>query len=217
MYCFGLTLVSERPHSWLEKLGNYSYALAVMVLPLYGGLYLSSLLADQVGQSHLAWAAPTVALGLGVAWFALSQLFAWLLRGRLGRQDDATKLEQLAKQEVTYVNDAQELFENEHYDMSVMEIWRAVEARLRRVLLSRGKAPRQANPEMLIRAAHRAGIISEPALRLLKELRQQWNIAISTEPLTKEAANAALSAARHILATIPVNDLALTAQAAISA
>jgi len=35
VYCYGLTLVSERPHSWLERLGNYSYGLAVMVLPFY--------------------------------------------------------------------------------------------------------------------------------------------------------------------------------------
>src|SRR4029077_21082347 len=62
VYCFGLTLVSERPHSWLEKLGNYSYGLAVMVLPFYGGLYLASLLAYKLGQSHLQWAAPSVAL-----------------------------------------------------------------------------------------------------------------------------------------------------------
>src|SRR6266849_733390 len=47
VYCYGLGLISERSHSWLEKLGNYSYALAIMVLPLYGGVYLSSLLADR--------------------------------------------------------------------------------------------------------------------------------------------------------------------------
>src|SRR5437899_692025 len=82
VYCYGLTLVSERPHSWLEKLGNYSYGLAVMVLPFYGGLYLASLLAEQLGQSHLAWAAPGAALAVGVGWFVLSQVFALFLRGR---------------------------------------------------------------------------------------------------------------------------------------
>src|SRR5262249_42906966 len=119
VYCFGLTLVSERSHSCLEKLGNYSYGLAVMVLPFYGGLYLASLLAEKLGQSHLAWAAPSVTLGLGVLWFLLSQLFAWRLRGRLGRQDVRTKLEQLARQEVSSLEHAQELFATEHYDVSV--------------------------------------------------------------------------------------------------
>src|SRR5262249_11286081 len=45
VYCYGVALISERPHSWLERLGNYCYALAVMVVPLCGGLYVSSLLA----------------------------------------------------------------------------------------------------------------------------------------------------------------------------
>jgi hypothetical protein len=100
VYCYGLALISERPHGWLERLGNYFYALAVMVLPLYGGLYASSRLADWLGQSHWAWAAPTVAVGLGVAWLVLSQVFALLLRSRLGRQDRTQKIEQLAQQEM---------------------------------------------------------------------------------------------------------------------
>ena len=36
----------------------------------------------------------------------------------------------------------------------------------------------------------------------VEELRRQWNVAISTEPLTPEAAEKALAAARDILSTI---------------
>ncbi len=66
IYFYGVTLVSERPHSWLERLGNYCYGLAIMALPFFGGLYLASLLADRLGQSHLAWLAP--ALGIAGSW-----------------------------------------------------------------------------------------------------------------------------------------------------
>lgn len=208
VYCYGLALISERPHGWLERLGNYFYALAVMALPLYGGLYVSSKLADWLGQSHWAWAAPAVALGLGVAWLVLSQVFALLLRSRLGRQDRAQKIEQLAQQEIASLKRAQDLFAEDHYDLSVIEIWRAIEARLHRVLLSRSLAPRKCTPDTLIRAAKRAGILSEPALRRLQEVERQWHIAISTEPLPKEAAHKVLSESRDILATIPLQDLA---------
>jgi hypothetical protein len=68
VYCYAASLLSERPNSFLEKLGNYSYAIAVLLLPLYGGLYLSSLLADRLDETHLAWAAPAVAIGLGIGW-----------------------------------------------------------------------------------------------------------------------------------------------------
>src|SRR5437763_12198832 len=38
VYSYALALLSERPSSWVERMGNYSYAVAVMVPPLFGGL-----------------------------------------------------------------------------------------------------------------------------------------------------------------------------------
>jgi hypothetical protein len=204
VYCYGLTLLSEKPHSSLEKLGNYVYALAVLVVPLYGGLYLSSLLAERLGQTQLAWAAPTVAFGLAIAWIVLSQIAALLLRGRLGRQDRTSNLEKLAQLEVAALNHAREMFESEHYDLAIIETWRAVEARLRRVLLAQGANVAQATPEALIRAAKRAAIVGAPAVALLDELQKQYQGAVGTEPSSRESAEVALSAGRHILATIAI-------------
>jgi hypothetical protein len=175
-----------------------------MSLPFYGGLYLASLLADYLGQSHLEWAAPGAALGVGIAAFVLFQLFAWLLRGRLGRQDQSAKIEVFTGQEVKALADAQELFANAHYDLAVMEVHRALDARLRRVLLGRKSNLPDGDLDALVAAAKRAGILREPALTLFKDLDRQWHIALSSEPLTKEGAAVALSATRHILATIPV-------------
>jgi hypothetical protein len=211
VYCFGLTLVSERPHSWLERLGNYSYGLAVMVLPFYGGLYLASLLSDRLGQSHLQWAAPGVALGLGVLWFVLSQVFAFLFRGRLGRQDDQKKVEELARQEVAALGHAQELLASEHYDLAVIEGWRALEARLRRGLLNRGVVRRATTPDAVIHTTKKAGLLRAPEFTLLQDVKRHWDIAISTEPLGRDAATTALNSIRHILSTIPLPDLAQNA------
>ena len=200
VYFYGMTLVSERPHSLLERLGNYCYGLALMSLPFYGGLYLASLLADHLGVAHLRWTAPGAALGLVIVWFGL----AWLLRGRLGAQDRSAKVGQFARQEVKALADAQELFANDHYDLSVMEAYRAVEARLRRVLLGRGTMPPAGDPQALLAAAKRAGILREPALTLLDELMRHWRVATGSEPLTLEGAVAALAAARNVLSMIPV-------------
>jgi hypothetical protein len=202
VYCYGLTLFSERTHAGLEKLGNYLYALAAMTLPLLGGLYLSSLLAERMGRSELAWAAPGVALGLGIAWLLLSQAAAWLVRGRLADQDRTTKVEQWAKQEIVSVNHASELFTNGHYDLAVIEAWRAMDARLRRVLMARSVTVDK--PQALIQATRKAGIVSGPAVGLLEELKQHWRVAMSSEPLTREAASAALSNVRYLLSIIPL-------------
>jgi hypothetical protein len=206
VYCFGLALLSDRPHSWVEKTGNLAYALAIMILPLYGGLYLASLLADVVGHSDLAWAAPMVALGLGIAWLVISQLLAWLLRNRLGRQDEAAKIAQLADQEIASLNRVQNLFDQGHYDLSVIETWKAIEARLRRGLLLRGVSPPQSNAEALVRRARRAGVIHDAVLPHVKNLRNQWAIAVSVEPVTKESAQSALTTGRNILATIALEE-----------
>jgi len=67
VYLYAVTLLDDHPHSLRERTGNSAYALAVLVLPVFGGLFLSAALAERVAMSHLAWAAPAVAFGMGLA------------------------------------------------------------------------------------------------------------------------------------------------------
>ena len=207
VYCYGLALVSERPNSWLEKTGNSVYALAIMVAPLFGGLYLASLLANLVGHSDVAWAAPAVAVGLGVGWVLVSQLVAWRLRWRLSSQDQKANVEKLAEQEIAALKQGREMFLSDHFDLSVIDAWKAVEARLRRVLLARRIVIAADHPQRLIDAASKDGIIGNPARELLQELRRLWAKAVGVEPTSKESADVALHAARTVLATVAVDDL----------
>lgn len=203
VYFFAMAMVSEGPHSWSQAAGNLCYAAAMIVPPLYGGFYVASWLAREAG-AHWALSAPAVALGLGLGWFGLSSVVAWFLRRRMSEHDDSSKTAQLEQQEAASLKRARDLFLQEHYDLSVIEAWRAIEARLRRVLLGRGLGGRTDNPQVMIKAAMRAGVLRPAAANLLQELRGQWNVAVSTEPLTREAADKALKATRDILATIPV-------------
>ena len=206
VYLYALALLSERAYSWMEKTGNYVYALAVMVLPLYGGLYVSTVAAERLGQRHLAWTGPTIPIALGVAWLLLSQVLALVFRKRLGDRDRSAKVDQLAEQELVALDRARELFATDHYDLSVIEAWKAIEARLRRVLLLRGITAKADDPHAMIQAAARARILPKATLPLLDELRRQWNVAVSVEPLTREAAEMALTAARNILSTIAIEE-----------
>jgi hypothetical protein len=54
----------------------------------------------------------------------------------------------------------------------------------------------------MIAKAGRAGILTGKSREQVEEMRRQWNVAVSTEPLTREAAEKALAAARDILSTI---------------
>ena len=206
VYLYAVTLLNEHPHSWCERTGNSTYALAVMVLPIYGGLFLSATLAEWVALSHVAWAAPAVAFGLGAGWIALSQVFAWRIRRRLGERDRVSKMEQLAKQEAESLDQARTLFESEHFDLCVVEAWRALESRLRQALLSRRVAARTDDAQAVIRAATRRGILKEPTLGLVAEMKRHWLVAVSTEPLPRESAVQMLGAVRYILSILPAKE-----------
>jgi HEPN domain-containing protein len=206
VYCYAIALVSERVHGMLERIGNYAYAIAVIIGPLFIGLYGASRLADVFEASHLQWAAPGVALGVGVGWLVLSQIVAWLFRGRLSEEDIASKVRQWADQEMAALDRARDMFASQHYDLSVIEAWRAIEARLRRVLLAKGIRSGGETPQQMIDAAVRAKVVPEKSIELLHELRKQWNVAVSFDPLGREAADAALRAARDILSTISIPD-----------
>jgi HEPN domain-containing protein len=206
VYCYAIALVSERVHGVLERIGNYAYAIAVMIGPLFVGLYGASELAKLFESSHLEWAAPGVALGVGIGWLVLSQVVAWLFRGRLSDEDIAAKVRQWADQEMAALNRAREMFDSQHYDLSVIEAWRAIEARLRRVLLAKGIRSGGETPQKMIDAAVRAKVVPEKSIDMLHTLRKQWNIAVSFDPLSREAAEKALHAARDILSTISIPD-----------
>jgi hypothetical protein len=109
-------------------------------------LVLSANLAACVAVSHLVWAAPAVDVGLRVGWVALSRGVAWPIRRRLGEHDRVSRIAQLARQDGESLNQARELFDGGHYDLSVVEGWRALEARLRQVLLSRRRDGHRAQP-----------------------------------------------------------------------
>jgi hypothetical protein len=204
VYLYAVTLLNDRPHSECERSGTSTYALAILVLPIYTGPFLSAKLADQVAMSHVAWAAPAVAAGLGVGCVVLSQLVAWRIRHRLGEQDRASRIAQLAKQEVESLNPARKLFDGDHDDLSVVEQWRALEAWLRQVLLSQRIEVGSGGSEAVIHAAVRKGIRKVPTLGVVAELRRHWTVALTTEPLSREAAVEALSAMRHVLSVTPV-------------
>lgn len=206
VYLYAVTLLNEHPHSWSEWAGNATYSLAILVLPIYAGLYLSAALADRVALSHVAWAAPAVAIGLGAGWVVLSQVLAWRIRRRLGERDRLAQIRQLAEQEARSLDQARELLADDHYDLCVVEAWRALESRLRQALLSRRIATRANDPQAMVRDAARKGLLKEPTVRLIAELKRHWSVAVSTDPLPREAAVESLGTVRYILSILPAQE-----------
>jgi hypothetical protein len=80
----------------------------------------------------------------------------------------------------------------------------ASSGRRRRTTRGQRIESRPGTTEAVIHAADRKRILKEPALGGVAELRRHWTVAVSTEPLSRAAAVASLSAVRHVLSVIPV-------------
>jgi hypothetical protein len=203
IHCYALDMIRERPFSLVERLGNSSFALAVLMLPLFGATLgitrLSAALAESYQIPHLAWSGPATAIGLVTVWL----LLAILLRQRLTRQGQQAEFQRLVTAETAALRRAQEMFEHEHYDLSVIELWRAIEARLRRSLLVKSVRGPFDDWSSLREAAHTAGLLTKVPLAILDELRRHWEVAVGVEPLPRQAAEAALVSARRVLSMIP--------------
>jgi hypothetical protein len=204
VHCFALDMLRARPFSLVERLGNTAFGLAILTLPTFGMGYgltqLGPWLATRFGLPQLEWAAPAVAAGLVAVWL----LLAILIRLRLGRQDRNHQFDALTETESAALKRAQEMFDQGHFDLSVIEVWRALEARLRRALLQRHIHGHYDDWNKLRDAAHAAGLLAKVPLTSLDELRRHWQTAVGVEPLPRDAAADALMTARTVLATIPL-------------
>jgi hypothetical protein len=204
VHCFALDMLRARPFSLVERLGNMCFALAVLVLPAFGVSYglteLGQYLAGRYDLPQLAWAAPAVAGGLVLLWLML----AILIRVRLSRQDHKHQFESLSETESAALRRAREMFDHAHYDLSVIEAWRALEARLRRSLLRRKDHGHYDDWSKLRDAAHAAGLLAKVPPTTLEKLRYHWQTAVGVVPVEQDAATDAMATVRTILSTIPL-------------
>src|SRR6516162_5049033 len=90
VYFYATALLSERTSTRAERIGNYLYAIGILIFPLYGVFYLSSvgerrlldsqLLERWIPSDRLSGAGPIAAASLAIFWVLVSQLLAWRLR-----------------------------------------------------------------------------------------------------------------------------------------
>ena len=199
VYSYAIQFVTERRLRLARVAGDIFYAMAIVAPALYVALFLVVPLANRVGaflRSPEAAKATEVVLSMVAG--SLSTLGIFLARRALTTKEEQSTAAQLERQEILFLREAEELFQGGHYDMAVIESFKAVETAASRI----ASGQRPVAPRHWTDFAKNA-LRSEDLIAAFERLKRVRNLAAhGTEPTTKNAAREALAIADKIVASL---------------
>jgi len=204
VYCYGVELISENVPLDAERAGNVAYALALLVPPAYGALFVVAQLGKVVQWVSKSPIASKLVEYLLVAVAVLFiRAFTLGFTKTLAEKDKSSAVEQLSNRQASLLSRASEMYALGHYDLSVLESFRAVETSIRKVLHTKDVAFRGKTTIEMLKVAERAGIIDPQLLGYIHEIRRIRNQAVHAgEPISQEAAEEALALAKKVVASL---------------
>lgn len=139
VYLYGIQFLTERAIRPLTRAGDILYAIALVgpafYLMLYCGVRVAELVSS-LAQSPLAGTFTSVTTSVAATLFGY--YFGHRTTGRLEKLERESAVKQLDEQGVVQLHRAEQLFASGHYDLAVVESWRAVESAARRNAIARG-------------------------------------------------------------------------------
>ena len=204
VYCYAADLTSEHPSPLSQRFGNYFYAMALMTVPFYGGMWASTLLEnylislDVFENYHVE--TPVITIGILVIWIFIWQLGGFSIRRYLSKKDWTSQIEQLIDREMDALKRAKELMDADHADLAVIQCYKAVLARLTMATMKRGYF----DSNRVFINATKCGIISSDGKTLLNLIIKNNDVACSTTPVGMETAVETAEAVKRLLSTISV-------------
>ena len=178
VYTYAIEFISDRPVTIAQRAGNIVYAIALLVPPLYGLLWITSWVAKLAVFISKSALAGTIANGLlGVVSGFLSALLSDFVRRKLNSKDREARVNQLSMEEVSHIDRASEMFQAGYYDLSVFEAFRAIESALRRTVVGRQISIRSRGFRDLLDASLKAKIVPQEIEGIIKEIRISRNRA----------------------------------------
>jgi len=207
VYCYGLELISERSPFDAERAGNITYALALLVPPAYGALFVVAQLGKVVQWVSKSPIASKLVEYLLVAVAVLFiRAFTLGFTKTLAEKDKSSAVEQLSNREASLISRASQMHALGHYDLAVLESFRAIETSIRKALRRKDISLRPRTMIEMLKVAEKAGII-DPELRgYIQKIRIMRNQAAHAgEPISQEAAEDALALAKKVIASLESN------------
>ena len=203
-YFFGLELVTGKPVIFTQRVGNAMYALAILVPPAYGMLLIIGTIGDLVmtrlGLPYVVIIAEAL-LAIAVG-FAAGSIFV-IVRRQLVERDAAASITQLGNESTIFLTKANGLFEAGLYDSVLMELFRAVEAGIKRGLLAKDVALHRVSTKELATVAEGQGLLTKEQLAHIHDMRILRNDVVHEgKSVTRDAAERSLQMTRKIITSL---------------
>jgi hypothetical protein len=204
VYATGLRLLTQTALRSLEFVANATYALALVIPPAVGVLFVIATAADLVapivdppGTIDLLTNIASVIAG------AVSTLAFVRTTRTFQRRAVESQVALLEKHETTEFARAEELSRNEHYDLAVIDAYKSLESAAKKRLLAIGKLHFGPRVESPLKAAVRTGLIPSELQADLQFVQARRNMAAhSVEPTSKSDAESVLARSGRILAAL---------------
>lgn len=162
VYTYAFDFLTQKPITVIQKAGNIFYALSLLTPPIFLALWLLSeiaILVTVIFNSETITAFAQTILGAVIG--LLSNLATQKIKELLNNRDRESNLEDLSSKEISFLSRAKEMIKSNHYDLAIVESFRAFEAALHRVLLNRNLPIPMKSPMQVINFAFEQGILSE--------------------------------------------------------
>jgi len=205
VYFYAIGLVGERPFfDFINKVGHITYALALIIPPLFLVLYPISIITDFLIIAFKSQLFSRIIEygGSSVTGFAAAIIGHLIVKAFVAR-DREEKIDRLSVQENNLLSRAQQLFQQGYYDLAVTESWKAVEVALNKTFETAGLKRRGQSINELLDLARKRELLNTREIDELMRVRHIRNAAVHTERrVTKEEAEIALDVSDKIIAVL---------------
>jgi len=199
-YFFSAGMTEEHPSNLGQRLGNTFYALAVMTVPFYAGMWVTTLVEKYVVLhnwiSDRSLHAPIITAVILLFWTTMWLVLSFLVHRYLARHDWTYKIDGLVDREMMALQRAKEMMEGHHDDLAVIQLHKAIMTRIKMLCLKAGIWYKASNP---LPAALKAGLIAQNTWQDLETVLGSAEIASSTKPISHYQSEQAWTATKNFL------------------
>lgn len=201
VYFYSVQFISERKIKYVQEAGDVFYAIALSLPPAFILLItLNKLIIPLVKNESLEWL-------LSGLFSALSSILAGYTTTILKRKMSSKQKRNDAKQEenlsFNYLIRAKQLFDDNYFDMAILETFKAIDSAIKKTLLLRNINVDERTPFQTINKAREYGILSDSDVNTINEIRNTRNmIAHTSKKISQEDAQKLITEGENIITNI---------------